>query len=816
MGGVVSLYDKNDGRQMSEQIGRFEIVRELGRGSQSVVYLARDPHLQREVAIKTLNFLRPDPQKNQQLLIEARMVSQLRHPNIVPIFEAGEEQGGIYLVFEYVAGVNLGDHLRESGRLTPVKAIAILLPVLDAIAHAHAAGIIHRDLKPNNILIDSAGLPRVMDFGIAARVEAQSGDAEAFVGTPSYMAPEYVTQRESSECTDVFSAGLVFYELLTGRRAVHGDNVYEVMNRLANEDIKLPASIGSGELDDQLVSILYKSIARDPQQRFASVSAMREALDHYLEPDDPVASVDAQQSTIDFLLRRMRHKSDFPALSESVSTINKITGSDKESITNLSNSILKDFSLTNKILRLVNSVYYRQAGGGNISTISRAVLVLGFDAVRNISITVVLFEHLQNKGNAVQLKEEFLRANLATILAKTIAAKSSSREAEQVFICAMFHTLGRLLSQYYFPDESEEIKRLIEQKPCSEEAATVQALGITFEELGIGIARSWGFPSLIVSSMRRLPPGKVRKAVTLEERMRVLSSLAHELCAMIAEGDPEQRLKELRKVTDRFGENIALSEQSLLETMEKSFLEVAQFAAIIGINLKQSAFGRQMKTWSKSERRAASDSAAAGNSASAETVLSDVVPVGAPGSPAVEGELDADVDAGNSEVILMAGIQDISNTLVEDFKLNDVLRIILETMYRAKGFKRVILCVRDARSNSMLGRFGFGPDAPEITKRFNFSLTYTPDIFHAALSKGVDILISDTHDPKMDARLPEWFRKGINAGTFVIFPLCIKGNPVAMIYADCDRAGEIVIPEKELSLLRTLRNQALLAIKQST
>ena len=141
---------------------------------------------------------------------------------------------------------------------------------------------------------------------------------------------------------------------------------------------------------------------------------------------------------------------------------------------------------------------------------------------------------------------------------------------------------------------------------------------------------------------------------------------------------------------------------------------------------------------------------------------------------------------------------------MEDFKLNDVLRIILETMYRAKGFKRVILCVREAKSNTMLGRFGFGPDATEIAKRFSFSLAFTPDIFHAALSKGVDILISDTNDLKISARLPDWYRKGVNAGTFVIFPLCIKANPVALIYADCDHAGEIVIPEKELSLLLSL------------
>lgn len=798
---------------MGKQIGRFEILRELGRGAQSVVYLARDPHLQRDVAIKTLHFSSPDPQQNQHLLSEARMVSQLRHPNIVPIFEAGEEEGDLYLVFEYVPGLNLGEYLKKNGRLSVVKAVTIISGVLDAVGHAHEAGIIHRDLKPNNILIDNNGTPRVMDFGIAARVDAQSSSPETFMGTPCYMAPEYIVRRQSSERSDVFSAGLVFYEMLTGERAVSGINLYEIMNRLTNEDIRLPQAAGL-EIDDTLASILYRSLARDPEQRTPSMIKLREFLDDYLKPADPVTTEDAKQGTIDFLLRRMRLKSDFPALSESVSTINKITRSDKESVANLSSSILKDFSLTNKILRLVNSVYYRQAGGGNISTITRAVLVLGFDAVRNMAVTVVLFEHLQNKSNAGNLKEEFLRANLAAILAKDISEKTLSRDVEQVFICSLFHNLGRLLSQYYFVDESEEIKRLVEQKSMTETAASVQVLGISFEELGVGIARSWGFPSMIVGAMRKLPPGAVRKATSTEERMRVLSSYSNELCSLISTVEPENRHKELRKVTARYGDNITLGDQVLRETMEKAFQEISQFASVIGINMRQSNFGKQMKAWGAktltgTERLVLQEEGA-------ETVLAEAVPVGAPGSPVGNGDtLDASGII-NCEAILMAGIQDISNTLVEEFKLNDILRIILETMYRAKNFRRVILCVRETQSNTMVGRFGFGPDAMEVAKRFRFSLDFTPDIFHAALSKGVDILITDTNDEKISARIPGWFRKGVNAGTFVIFPLLIKNNPVAMIYADADQAGEIVIPEKELSLLRTLRNQAVLAIKQSS
>jgi hypothetical protein len=356
-------------------------------------------------------------------------------------------------------------------------------------------------------------------------------------------------------------------------------------------------------------------------------------------------------------------------------------------------------------------------------------------------------------------------------------------------------------------------------------------LGISYEDLGIGIAQTWGFPNLIVNCMRKLPAGSVRKQANAEERLRVLSSFSNDLCKVIADATPEQRQKELRKVTARYSESIALSDQDLKQTVEKSFAEVSKFAGVIHLNLQQTPFGRQIKARSVEQVESATQSAAGIKGAEsvkraeismgtdqnvAETVLSDTVLAGVAGDAPTSSEAGAVDTSGAAEAILMAGIQDISNTLVEDFKLNDVLRIILETMYRAKGFKRVILCIRDGRNNTMLGRFGFGPDAQEKAKRFNFSLAFTPDIFHAALSKNVDILISDTNDAKISTRIPEWFRKGVGAETFVIFPLCIKGNPVALIYADCDHAGEIVIPEKELSLLRTLRNQAVLAIKQST
>ncbi|HTY04320.1 MAG TPA: serine/threonine-protein kinase, partial [Rhodocyclaceae bacterium] len=216
---------------MNATIGRFEIRRELGRGSQSVVYLAWDPQLQREVAIKTLHFSEPDPEVNAALLDEARIVSKLHHPNIVPIHDAGEQGGDLYLVFEYVDGGTLQDVLRAGGGMAPARAANLMRQVADALAQAHAQGIIHRDLKPSNILLDGDGMPRVMDFGIATRRANAGAEAPGVFGTPAYMAPEYVSGRTVSEKMDVFAAGLVLLEMLTGERVFKGGGAEAVMQR---------------------------------------------------------------------------------------------------------------------------------------------------------------------------------------------------------------------------------------------------------------------------------------------------------------------------------------------------------------------------------------------------------------------------------------------------------------------------------------------------------------------------------------------------------------------------------------------------------
>ncbi len=802
----------------NDLIGRFQITRLLGKGNQSEVYLAHDPHLDREVAIKTLHFATPTERATslESLLTEARMVSRLQHPNIVALHDAGEYEGDPYLVFEYVNGQTLAQRLQKSGPITPSQAVDWAIQILDAMAYAHEQGIVHRDLKPSNVLIDDHGVARVMDFGISSRVGSKQAKSGFLMGTAGYMAPEYISNEEVSPKTDIFSFGMLLYELLIGRPAVNGKDVHEVMRRIIQDEIP-PPSKHNDQIDEKLDAIVMRALKKEPSERFYDAAQMKTALELYICPDMPELPEggDAKQSTLEFLLRRMRVKGDFPALSESVTSINRIAGSDKESVNKLSNSVLKDFALTNKLLKLVNSAMYGQFDGGSISTISRAVVILGFDSVRSIALSLMMFDNLQNKGHAQQLKEEFVRSLFSGMLARGLAGRAAVKDAEEAFICAMFHNLGRTLSLFYFPEETIEIQKLIQAKGLNEELAAAQVLGLNFEEMGIGIAKTWGFPDSMLLSMRRLPDEKIKKGLSNGDRLRILSGFSNELSEVITNTPEHERSAAVKRLSVKYGECLSVNEKQIGALVEKSLQDITQFSAAVNVNLKQSKFAKQAAQWvGKSDVPAPTNAETETESVLAATLLHEHKP--AHDQHAGErGEAPAH-NAAEIHAILSSGLQDISNSLIDDsIKVNDILRMILETMYTGMSFHHVLFCIKDGRSNAMTGKFGFGENVQTLVKGFQFPMIDQPDVFHVALKNNADILISDIDDPKIASRIPAWYRQAVSARTFLIFPIVIKGKPLGLIYADRLKPGDIAVLENELSLLKSLRNQAVLAIKQT-
>jgi serine/threonine protein kinase len=796
-------------------IGRFELKRELGQGAQATVWLAFDARLEREVAVKLMHAdAATDSAAVHQWLQEARSVSRLTHPNIVPVFEADMHAQQPYLVFEYVPGPTLSQHLKSRGALPAADAVAMMVGVLDALHTAHAAGVVHRDLKPSNILVDGGGRARVMDFGIAARLN-DPGNLDQVVGTPGYMSPEATQGGLPAATMDVFSAGLMLTEMLSGTKLIVERDPYRAMHRVASEDLALPLDLSS-EVDDALRTLLRRALERDPERRWSSAAEFRDALRKWLAPAPAPAGADdgstnagpGQGGTLEFLLRRMRHKSDFPALSDSISRIQKVANSENESLGSLSNEILKDVALTNKLLRLVNTAHYSHAGG-NISTVSRAVALIGFAGVRNMATSLVLLEHMHDKAHANQLKEDFLRSLMAGMLASELGA--TVRDSEEAFLGAMFQNLGRLLTEYYFPEEARQIRGIVASagsagagEAFGDESASVSVLGLSFEALGLGVAKSWGLPATLLGCMRKPkgePPG--REPQDAGERLRWLTFTANQITDALLRLEPEPARLRVAELAKRYARTLGVNPARFEAAAEVSRERLSQMARAVNLQVGAQSPARRLLDAPRAPKDQAApreepDSLVPHALHATVTVLQQALP----------STLE------NASEVLTAGIQDITNSMVEDFKLNDVLRMILETMFRALGFRRIVFCLRDPKLDALTGRFGLGEDAQAVAASFKVPLKVSGDLFAAVCLKGADTLITDATVANIAARLPAWYRQGANAPAFLLLPMLMKGAPFALIYADKATPGGIELGEKELSLLRTLRNQAVMAFKQ--
>lgn len=797
-------------------LGRFELKLILGKGAQSVVWRAFDPRLERDVAIKVM---RADETTDlaavTRWLKEARSVSRLTHPNIVPVFEADVHEHQPYLVFEYVPGETMAEQLSRQGAMAPLEAATVMLDVLDALGAAHAAGVIHRDLKPSNVLMEKGGRARVMDFGIAASVtQPTDTGANRYAGTPGYMSPEAVTGAAPAASMDVFSAGVVLAELLLGHPLVNERDPMRAIYRVTHEALELPDTL-SGAVDDKLRAIILRAIARDPAKRYPDAQAFANELRAWLTPAAPDGSPAAEpgktggSGTLDFLLRRMRHKSDFPALSDSVSRIQGIASSEKESVASLTNEILKDVALTNKLLRLVNSAHFSQ--GGTISTVSRAVQLVGFNGIRNMALSLVLLDHMQDKAHAHILKEEFLRSLMAGSIGGQLCPQA--RDAEEAFLCALFQNLGRMLAEFYFPEEAHTVRALVaaKKKPLSEAAAATQVLGLNYTELGMGVSQAWGLPVGLQRCMNKAPDTPPSSPPSDPgERMRWIASVANNIADLLLQTDPKEVEAKLLTLANRYARTLGLSSEEVQGATRRARERLIDLSQIMELKVQPGSSAARLLAPPPTDLD--------GKMVAFETndTLTPHELHATQTGTLTDSPADTVRDSRRVGEILAAGIQDITNAMVEDFKLSDVLRMILETMYRAMGFQRVIFCMRDAKTDTLTARFGLGEEVSSLIKPFNVPLKgNTADLFAAVCLKGVDTMISDASEAKIAERLPAWYRKAINAPTFLLLPLQIKGAPFGLIYADMGRPGGLVLDDKELALLRTLRNQAVMAFRQS-
>jgi serine/threonine protein kinase len=249
----------------SDTIGRYKILRKLGQGGTGVVYLARDPYIKRNVAIKISQVV--SDKGRERFFIEAQSAGRLSHQNIVAIHDVGIFKDFCYITMEYIEGPTLDKFCRKTNLLPVNKVTEIIFSVCNALDYAHKQGVIHRDIKPANIMLDNSGNAKITDFGVAQMTE-KTAEMGIF-GTPSYMSPEQLRDEIAGNESDLFSIGCVLYELLSGEQAFPGENSFSIMYKITNEE---PVSVLSirPDLPEIFGEITKKALAKDPDKRYPS------------------------------------------------------------------------------------------------------------------------------------------------------------------------------------------------------------------------------------------------------------------------------------------------------------------------------------------------------------------------------------------------------------------------------------------------------------------------------------------------------------------------------------------------------------------
>jgi serine/threonine protein kinase len=271
-----------------EKFGIYEIKSELGRGGMATVYRAYDPRFEREVAVKVLpsELLHADPQFRLRFEREAKIIAQLEHSAIVPVYDVGEANGQPYFVMRYMNGGSLSDRIKAGG-LTMEDAYRILGTIAPGLDEAHSNGIVHRDIKPSNILFDKRGNPYISDFGIAKLSQAQSGNVtgSAIIGTPAYMAPEQAQGTEVDGRADIYALGIILFEMLTGKQPYEADTPMAVAIKHITDPIP-HIHQANPKLPESMDAIIQKAMAKDKTQRFSTAVEMTNAL-HEAARGDP-------------------------------------------------------------------------------------------------------------------------------------------------------------------------------------------------------------------------------------------------------------------------------------------------------------------------------------------------------------------------------------------------------------------------------------------------------------------------------------------------------------------------------------------------
>lgn len=508
-------------------------------------------------------------------------------------------------------------------------------------------------------------------------------------------------------------------------------------------------------------------------------------------------SSNTNSSVRERLLDKIRSDKNLPTLGVTISKVIQITSSGEDSVSELAHFILSDVALTQKILHLSNTIAYRTPGGVSVTTISRAIFLLGFDTIKASAMATLLVDGFKDHKQAQSVRKELVQALCASVAAREIARRNRHPKSEEAAVAALFKNIGRILVAAFDHPLYEKILSLSSSDPVQTNEICNQLLGCSFERFGQSVLYDWKIPDSIIFALQPIY-GHAKKTLQDSEWIKQVATFSEELAIVMVQSTPgeisiEQGCEQLVK---RFGSALDFNATQLEEVFKNVDKEARQLAITLEVPL------------------------ATLNHVANAPVVRDSDFCNEFMLPAFDAQQLQSVTRhpsgkpNNARDLLLAGVQDATQMLAsKQLKLNDLVLLVLETLYGAMGFRFATACLRDLQQGKYTARISVGEKYIERQKEFQFPVETENSIFHVAMNNNVDLMIEDALNPKIQAILPGWHKRLLpDARSFIILPLIIENKPLGLFYADrCLPANEGVPPD-ETALIKTLKGQLMSAM----
>ena len=557
-------------------LGRYQLLRLLGKSAQTMLWLALDTNGDVEVMVALPRVQPADRDALGAWVARVGRTGRLKHPRLARVLDVGEHERWPYAVYERGHFVTWGEKLTPKG-LPGHELTQWSVQVLQGLAFAHEAGSAHRDLQPYSLLVDDAGNVKLLGLEIV--------DAEAFA--QSFIVPAAETdgqqaamderrmQRLAAEI-DVLAFGLVMHQVLAGTAPLEEADVGKVVGRLppfGHEMVRLPWTVPR-PIAEPLRAIVNRATDRQERQRYRSARTFERALEGWLQ-----ATSDQDAGPITLLLGRMRSVGLLPAMPGGADRAARLALLEAGHTHELSSVVLQDFALSFELLRMVNFAQTQAGhnGSGAVLAIHRAIAMVGLDGVRQAALSLRPWPGPLNAEAAGALDALMGRVKRAGAIAR--ALQPAGYDQEVVFLITALQNLGWLVVQYHFPDEAAQIRRLMQpvaaarpdepdEPGMTAEGASFAVLGIDIDALGAAVMHHWGLDDGVQHMVRRAPPtGPIHTPSSDVDMLRLVASCANDV--LDAAGlPPRQAADGLHRVAQRYGRALDITLKDLQDALQ--------------------------------------------------------------------------------------------------------------------------------------------------------------------------------------------------------------------------------------------------------